>query len=414
MEQERKVVSEQEAEELLGNYKRSGKFNTEELALIKADYIFGLSRQEIECYLYKKLSLGQMQAVSSSLRNHGDMEFAKILADAGVDEYQMKVAVEYRTKGVPVGTIKSALAETKSAYNMRAVLESLYKQMKEAEKATTAEGGATESIDKEYVDSIMAQMHELIGGITFDETRYQELEKRLKAISDHQKYEKDMAELYQCIADKDLLINSQQDNINQANSALARLRNEIAEKDKEMRKMQDTVNALNNEIGKKDETIRKIQEASEKEITNEKAIADKVPDIQLNELPNTAKIPGAPMSVMPTQYPNYFGIPVSYNMTLPSGSKIPPSYMQIEHTTKKSQGILALLGRLNFKKKSRQNIIKLIASGNLSTEQLMQIKVAIEKNLKEEQLLELINNNVPAEQMQEIIEIAVSINELEG
>lgn len=405
MEQERKVVSEQEAEELLGNYKRSGKFTTEELALIKADYIFGLSRQEIECYLYKKLSLGQMQAVSNSLRSHGDMEFAKILADSGVDEYQMKVSDEYRTKGVPVDAIKSALAETKSAYNMRAVMESLYKQMKEAEKTATAEG-STESIDKEYVDSIMVQMRELIGGITFDETRYQELEKRLKAIGDHQKYEKDMAELYQRIADKDLLINSQQDNINQANSALARLRNEIAEKDKEMRKMQDMVNTLNDELGKKDDTIRKIQKASEK------SIEDAVEHIEA--APKGVPIPEIPMSVMPIQYPNYFGIPITYNVPLPAGSNISLSYMPIEHTTKKSQGILTLLGKLNFKKKSRQNIVKLVASGNLSTEQLVKIKVAIEKNLKEEQLLELINNNVPAEQMQEIIEIAVSINELEG
>lgn len=40
----------------------------------------------------------------------------------------------------------------------------------------------------------------------------------------------------------------------------------------------------------------------------------------------------------------------------------------------------------------------------------MQIRVGMEKHLTEEQLLSLINNDVPAEQMKEIIEIAVLEN----
>ena len=63
-------------------------------------------------------------------------------------------------------------------------------------------------------------------------------------------------------------------------------------------------------------------------------------------------------------------------------------------------------------KKSRQDIVKLLASGDLVPAQLVQIRSAIEKGLTESQLVELINNNVSAEKMKEIIEIAVLENSL--
>ena len=67
---------------------------------------------------------------------------------------------------------------------------------------------------------------------------------------------------------------------------------------------------------------------------------------------------------------------------------------------------------LSFKKKSRADIVKLVASGDLVPAQLVQIKSAIEKGLTESQLVELINNNISAEKMKEIIEIAVLENSM--
>ena len=66
----------------------------------------------------------------------------------------------------------------------------------------------------------------------------------------------------------------------------------------------------------------------------------------------------------------------------------------------------------SFKKKSRADIVKLVVSGDLVPAQLVQIKSAIEKGLTESQLVELINNNISAEKMKEIIEIAVLENSM--
>lgn len=72
----------------------------------------------------------------------------------------------------------------------------------------------------------------------------------------------------------------------------------------------------------------------------------------------------------------------------------------------------AFLQDFLFKKKSRADIVKLVVSGDLVPAQLVQIKSAIEKGLTESQLVELINNNISAEKMKEIIEIAVLENSM--
>lgn len=90
-------------------------------------------------------------------------------------------------------------------------------------------------------------------------------------------------------------------------------------------------------------------------------------------------------------------------------------HVQVERTVRKANpgAFTGLLGKLGFMKKSRQDIVKLLASGDLVPAQLVQIKSAIEKGLTEAQLVELINNNVSAEKMKEIIDIAVLENSMD-
>lgn len=89
-------------------------------------------------------------------------------------------------------------------------------------------------------------------------------------------------------------------------------------------------------------------------------------------------------------------------------------HVQVERTVRKANAgaFTGLLGKLGFMKKSRQDIVKLLASGDLVPAQLVQIRSAIEKGLTESQLVELINNNVSAEKMKEIIDIAVLENSI--
>lgn len=110
-----------------------------------------------------------------------------------------------------------------------------------------------------------------------------------------------------------------------------------------------------------------------------------------------------------------YQIPVFYQLPVMDANGRVVQRVQLERSIKKgSQGAFTgLLGKLGFMKKSRQDIVKLLASGDLVPAQLVQIRCAIEKGLTESQLVELINNNVPAEKMKEIIDIAVLENSME-
>ena len=74
-------------------------------------------------------------------------------------------------------------------------------------------------------------------------------------------------------------------------------------------------------------------------------------------------------------------------------------------------GIFKLLGRQEDKS-ARQDITRMVVGGQLNKEQLVQIKVAMERGLTDAQVSDLIQGNVSAEQMKEIIEIAVLENSI--
>ena len=87
-------------------------------------------------------------------------------------------------------------------------------------------------------------------------------------------------------------------------------------------------------------------------------------------------------------------------------------FVPVERMERKDRGNVmgSMFSRLFLKKKT--DIVKLLAEKDLSPEQLVQVRNAIEKGLSEKQLLVLINSKIPAEQMEEIINIAVYENKM--
>lgn len=105
-------------------------------------------------------------------------------------------------------------------------------------------------------------------------------------------------------------------------------------------------------------------------------------------------------------------IPVQYVAAFPGANGQPMFTAIVERSQPKNKGLITLLGKLAYKKKSKQDIVKMIATGELDKKQLVQLKSAMAKGLTEEQLHDLIHGNVSAEQMEEIIEIAVLENQM--
>ena len=397
MEANRKQLSEHDISEAMAQLRRTGKYNDEVLKLVQADLEYGLSRDEVDIYLMRKLPIEVKHKLSEALHEGCGVELVTVFADAGINIHQIETAINYYNAGVPLEAIKSVIAQNMNAHGMKEAYKKILAQMK-AVQGTSEEDLA--KVDKTYVDSLFEEMRKIVSQIGYDEKRFDELNAKIKEIAGGKATDKELEELYQKMADKDAIISNQQDNINQANSALARLRKESDEKEEEKKKMQETIGKLNGQLAEKDEQIAALKDQKvEPTMQPEESEANITP-------PGTVPLKDASGNVV-------YGIPVHYAIAYKAEGAKEPEVTVIERTERKNVGFASMFAKLSFKKKSRQDIVKLVASGNLTPEQLQQIRIGMEKKLTENQLLNLINNNVPADQMKEIIEIAVLENSMQ-
>jgi hypothetical protein len=397
MEENRKQMSEQDIGEVMAQLRRTGRYNDDVLKLVQADLEYGLSRDEVDIYLMRKLPIEVKRKLSEALHEGCGTELVTVFADAGINTHQIETAINYYNAGVPFEVIKSVIAQNMNAHGMKEAYKKVLAQMK-AVQGTSEED--LEKVDKTYVDSLFEEMRKIVSQIGYDEKRFDELNAKIKEIAGGKASDKELEELYQKMADKDAIISNQQDNINQANSALARLRRESDEKEEEKKKMQETIGKLNGQLLEKDEQIAALKEQKvEPTMQPAESEASITP-------PGTVPLKDASGNVV-------YGIPVHYAIAYKAEGAKEPEVTVIERTERKNVGFASMFAKLSFKKKSRQDIVKLVASGNLTPEQLQQIRIGMEKKLTENQLLNLINNNVPADQMKEIIEIAVLENSMQ-
>lgn len=397
MEENRKQMSEQDIGEVMAQLRRTGRYNDDVLKLVQADLEYGLSRDEVDIYLMRKLPIEVKRKLSEALHEGCGTELVTVFADAGINTHQIETAINYYNAGVPFEVIKSVIAQNMNAHGMKEAYKKVLAQMK-AVQGTSEED--LEKVDKTYVDLLFEEMRKIVSQIGYDEKRFDELNAKIKEIAGGKASDKELEELYQKMADKDAIISNQQDNINQANSALARLRRESDEKEEEKKKMQETIGKLNGQLLEKDEQIATLKEQKvEPTMQPAESEASITP-------PGTVPLKDASGNVV-------YGIPVHYAIAYKAEGAKEPEVTVIERTERKNVGFASMFAKLSFKKKSRQDIVKLVASGNLTPEQLVQIRIGIEKKLTENQLINLINNNVPADQMKEIIEIAVLENSMQ-
>ena len=377
---------------------RSKNVDNEIIALVKSDYEDGLTEDEVELYLNKNYDINQMKVLSSCLHNGVSEEMMTLLKESKMSGGQMQTALNYYEKGVPIVAIKEVVEKDDTAINMRRMLDVVLEEVKKVKEQTPEES--------EYVKNLVAQMEKLVKEINHQNERYDALNKKLSEIETSKDDEEVRERLVKDNQEKDELINDQQNELNKANSTIARLRDDIEKKDKEMKRMSERIESLEDKIMGVAVDNKKVAEENPKQ--EETKPKDNVAETTAGkEMVDTIAVPQASPVIQN-------GIPVYYQLPVVDASGHVVQRLPIERSVRKNSnnGMMGFFSRLCFKKKSRADIVKLVASGDLVPAQLVQIKSAIEKGLMETQLIELITNNISAEKMKEIIEIAVLENSM--
>ena len=397
MEEKREPLSQMAIEKRI-QLLRNKNVDNEVIALVKSDYEDGLTDDEVNLYLDKNYNLNQMKVLSNCLHKGVSEEMMTLLRASKMAGGQMQTALNYYEKGVPVAAIKEVVEKDDTAINMRRMLDVVLENLSKAKEQKPE--------DSEYVKALVAQMEEVVEKINHQNERYDVLNKKLSEIETSKDDEEVRERLVKDNQEKDELINDQQNELNKANGTIARLRDDIEKKDKEMKRMSERIESLEDKI--MGVAVDNKKAAEEKPKQDETKPKDNVAETTAGkEMVDTIAVPQAAPVIQN-------GIPVYYQLPVVDGTGNVVQGLPIERSVRKSSnsGVASLFARLSFKKKSRADIVKLVASGDLVPAQLVQIKSAIEKGLTESQLVELINNNISAEKMKEIIEIAVLENSM--
>lgn len=415
MNQERVPMDSKEIEIIIEKMQRRGKYSSEIIQLVQSDLEQGISKEETEQYTNKKYDIRQMRVYSNCLRKNCTGEEISVICKEGLTNSQMEVLYDFFDKGVPLETIRSIMEEANAIPQRMKKMYEKYQETINKAKSVVKEVSSSEEkaeVDADYLKELITLLNGVSEKITYQESRYDELNKKLKLFETNKEDEAVRKNLIDEMEDKDGMLEKQQEEINKATGAIARLRKEKENYEEEIRKMRDQIDDLQRKVKNQELDLQEANHRLEKRHVTEKA-DNKL--IRESELPiDTDADICATLSepIKNNTQPITYGIPVYYQIPVVDRRGYIIQKVQLERMERKTNGVVSLLSKLCFKKKSRSDIVKLVASGDLVPAQLVQIKSGIEKGLTEGQLAELINNNLSAEKMKEIIEIAVLENSM--
>lgn len=367
--QGRTVLSGMDLKAYLGRLRQNPKYSEEILRLIEDDLRFGLSKEEIEEYSGGRYDYRQMCVYSRALRSGYSREEKALLLREGLSGEQMAVALEFYEKGVPLDTIAGVLSSGENtAYTMKRLFSQVLSRIKEAKSVSKQDLG--------YARELADQIQKAVEKISYQEKRYDALNEKLKEIGIASQDAQIQNNLLSQLTEKDGLLEKQKNELNEARTTIARLRGKIEETEKEKKGLEE-----------------QIKQADSGE-------TDASADL---ETPKKNNLPDV-LTVYASGTEARTAVEEEYGRTSRD--------ISLERTEKKDRRcrMRSVFLRLFFKK--RKDIVKLLADKNLFPDQLVQIRSAIEKGLSERQLLVLINSKIPAEQMEEIISIAVYENQM--
>lgn len=382
--QERARVSSMDLKAHMNNLRKNPKFTEEILKLVESDLQYGLTIEETEMYTSKRFDYAQMKVYSACLRNGYPEDVRECITRDGLTGEQMAVALEFYEKGVPLKTV-AEITENSShtAFMMKKLFQSIVSKVQAAGEAVQAQD--------DYAKDLLEQIKSVVEKIEFQEKRYDALNEKLKELQTAGQDAKIQNNLLNQLAEKDGMLEKQQDELNEARGTIARLRNEM------------------DAIRKERDRLEKRTEEMEKEAATKGSNTVTEPEVAVADKKEEAKsMVQAEVKQEVPVIPSFPG--VGYNVAVLDGNGKVVSFMPVERMERKRERstMSAIFSRLAFKKKI--DIVKLVAEKDLEPKQLVQIRSAIEKGLSEDQLLVLINNQIPAEQMEEIINIAVYEN----
>lgn len=352
-------------------------YSDEVIELARADMKYGLSMKELDWYLdSKKLDVEQAKQISRALRSHLDTDFLEVLTGSGFNSHQMKVLVDYASKGLPLAVLKDNINKGMPAHAMDKALREVFAALQEAERSAQTE--------PEYAKKVQKQITEIVEGIGQNKTFLEAVTKKLSSLEQVQRGSDDVREsLAKSLEDKEQIILQQQEQNNFLARQNAELRGNLEKLQKESGKIQEEKEDLERKISELERQIEELKKDSNSANVSASQMAG-------NEMPAEAGTVG-----------DYHAA-----VTDKQGKQ---TVLTVERTKrKKPEGLLAMAGKKLFGGNKAMNLIKHLTGKGLNHAQMEQVRIAIESGLEENEVIDIINSGFTAEEMAQAIQIVMA------
>jgi len=335
--------------EYLQKLEASPGWKQEVVRLVREDFLYGLTKEQVLHYVSKDGDIRRMKLYSQCLRKGYPKEVTEVLLDKGLDIYRWQLLAEFYEKGIPLEDIQKVVAETRNANQMQEMFLQIVKQkdalmLKEKEVPI-------------YAQQLLAQIQTVVGQIKEQESVQEQLQKVVAVLEASKREENERAYLLQMLQDKDMQISAQQDELNKGYKKVAQQRTEIDKLEKEMGQMKVALADLKEKLKEKEDVMKEAVQTDGK---------------QENRIPI------------------YYSVPVKDQGKVVGG-------VEVEHTRRNSHASKGLAAKLLGLILPSQDLVKKVIQAGLDEQQLAQVKTAMEKKLTDTQLHQLINPELSPE-----------------
>lgn len=391
----------------------------------REDFEAGLSAKQVSIYKVRRLKPKERQLISKGMRLGIPSEIISGMVNHKYKEAQYTAVISEYESGTDISVIKDVMSEFRTGHDITETFRQVKGRMadtkeksveadntddkmedsdaaenkEDASKSASVNGGAISS--KDFLESVKLMMD------TFSNTMQMQFDHMNKRDEEFRKSSLDkeaermlnerITNLESQLADSKKDLSAASGVVNEKDQIIRSLQSDLEDKDK----------SIQESLSQKDAEIKKLREEMEQMKSgnipmngysgssgNSFAAGENGPQTVESQAGNTIQGAGAGHT------PNY-----TVNLTTANGKQIP---LQVERTERKSQsGLSALMSKFLPKGPAKTLLTRMI-EGRYSGEQLTEVMYAYEKHLDEAEVQELLDANLPPEEMHGIINVVAA------
>lgn len=369
---------------LLDGYRKRG-LSEEMLELVENDLKNGLTKSQVDIYAAKKVSIVCARAVSEAQHLGATSKLAHRLI--GMDEYRLGIVMEEFRGGLSEEKILKVLSMEAPAHGIQELFDHVKEDMASAGD-DKEEKGLHKDGDVVTTNQADAALPGAPAALTYTpEDIAKAMEPMITRIMD-----------------------------GRLNTEIDRLERRVSELQSDLASSAGVIKNKEGEISRLREEMEKMKERQVNKETTVEVQAARKPDNPGCNISTEAYVNAVvgkmkaqtQNSMMSDKTPQQVNINGNYQtyLTTADGRKIP---VQIEHTqTRKPKGMLAMMSKLFTGTPSQKALLNMLIDSRLKPAQLAEIKRAKDNHFTDEELKDLIECDLPAEEMAGIINVIIS------